>query len=262
MLQRYTTVKLIHTLWLLLFVASAQAQETPQPQLFEQGTVRYLCTHNWVKKLASVTYVSKQRKEKSAYMSAKRAEWRKYTKLYLSPAATKYEDSEEKAEDDDIGYNWRKETFWVQRDFANNTMSEASVINGKTYILKDSLQCQNWKILNDLKEVAGHLCMNAVWEDSVKQQKIVAWFALDIPHPGGPERLCGLPGLILEADVCDGALVITANRFEPKKLTTELEPPKKLKGIKCDAEGYRAALKKYMAECKQNDTPYFWNLRY
>jgi Protein of unknown function (Porph_ging). len=257
-------MKLRHTLMLLLFfvAASARAQETPQPQAFEEGTIRYLCTHNWVKKMASVTYISQQSKEKSAYMWGKRSEWREYTLLHLTPAATKYEDSEEKANEDYVGYNWRKETFWVQRDFANNTMSEASIVSGKTYLLEDSLQCQNWKILNDLKEVAGHLCMNAVWEDSIKQQKIVAWFALDIPHPGGPERLCGLPGLILEADVCDGALVITANRFEPKKLTKELEMPKKVKGKKCDAEGYRAALKKYMAECKQNDVPYFWELRY
>lgn len=135
-------------------------------------------------------------------------------------------------------------------------------VQGKTYLIQDTLVCQDWKILNDMKEVAGHLCMNASWEDTLKMQKIVAWFALDIPYSAGPERLCGLPGLILEADVNNGAMLLTANRIEAKALTTELNLPKKQKGKKVDETEYRKALKKSIDEHVKAEQPFFWDLRY
>jgi hypothetical protein len=146
--------------------------------------------------------------------------------------------------------------------FAENTIQDAFTMQGKTYLMQDSLRCQDWKILNDLKEVAGHLCMNASWEDTLKQQKIVAWFALDIPHSGGPERLCGLPGLILEADVNNGAMVITADRIEAKKLSTEFASPKKNKGKKVSEAEYSLALKKLIDDHIKEEQPYFWDIRY
>ena len=238
------------------------AQETPNPEPITEGTIRYLVTHNWTKKMEALTYMSKQRKERVAYMWGKRSEWREYTLLHFDPTQTKYLESEERAEPDDAGYSWRKEPFFTKRDFAQNTMHDALTIQGKTYLVQDSMRCQDWKILNDLKEVAGHLCMNASWEDTLKQQKIIVWFALDIPHSGGPERLCGLPGLILEADVNNGAMIVSANRIEAKKLTTELAPPKKSKGkIATEAE-YRTALKKVIDDHIKEEQPYFWDIRY
>ncbi|MFN0037087.1 MAG: GLPGLI family protein [Saprospiraceae bacterium] len=248
---------------LLFFLqTSATAQETPSPAPITEGTIRYLVTQNWAKQMAALSYMSKQRKERSAYMAGTRSEWSVYTVLHFDPVQTKYEDSEERAEPDDEGYSWRKETFFVKRDFVQNTQYDGLTLQSKTYLVQDSLRCQDWKILNDLKEVAGHLCMNASWEDTVKQQKMVVWFALDIPHSGGPERLCGLPGLILEVDVNNGAMLITANRIEAKKLTTELALPKKLKGKKVNEAEYRTALQKIMDDHIKEEMPYFWSIRY
>ena len=238
------------------------AQETPNPEPITEGTIRYLVTHNWTKKMEALTYMSKQRKERVAYMWGKRSEWHEYTLLHFDPTQTKYLESEERAEPDDAGYSWRKEPFFTKRDFAQNTIHDALTIQGKTYLVQDSMRCQDWKILNDLKEVAGHLCMNASWEDTLKQQKIIVWFALDIPHSGGPERLCGLPGLILEADVNNGAMIVSANRIEAIKLTTELAPPKKSKGKKATEAEYRTALKKVIDDHIKEEQPYFWDIRY
>ncbi len=255
--------KLLFTCTLFAFLqTSILAQETPSPDPVSEGTVRYLVTHDWGKKMAALTYMSKQRKERAAYMWGNRMEWHEYTLLHFNPTQTKYIDSEERAEPDDQGYSWRKKTFFTKRDFAQNTVFDALTIQGKTYLVQDSLRCQDWKILNDMKEVAGHLCMNASWVDTIKQQKIVAWFALDIPHSGGPERLCGLPGLILEADVNNGAMIVSANRIEAKQLTTELDLPKKLKGKKSTEAAYRAVLKKVMDDQIKEEQPYFWDIRY
>ncbi len=238
------------------------AQVTPNPAPIESGTIRYLVSHNWAKKIEAISYLSKQRKERTAYMSGNRDEWFEYALLHFNPMQTKYEDSEERVKPNEGGYSWRKETFFTKRDFAQNTLFDGLVVQGKTYLVQDSLHCQDWKILNDMKEVAGHLCMNASWEDSIKQQKMVAWFALDIPLSGGPERLCGLPGLILEVDVNNGAMIISANRIEAKVLTNELDLPKKLKGKKVTEAEYRVALKKCIDDHIKQEQPYFWDLRY
>ncbi len=238
------------------------AQEMTNPTPITEGTVRYLVTHNWTKKLAALSYMSKQRKERAAYMWGSRSEWHEYTLLHFDSTQSKYVESEERAEPDDEGYSWRKDAFFTQRNFAQNTFCDMLTLQGKTYLVQDSMQCQDWKILNDLKEVAGHLCMNASWEDTLKQQKIVAWFALDIPLSGGPERLCGLPGLILEADVNNGAMIVSANRIEAKKLSTELALPKKIKGKKATEAEYRVALKKVIDEHIKEEQPYFWDMRY
>ena len=228
-----------------------------------EGEIRYLRTSNWTKQMAALDFISKPQRERMAYMWGNRSEWKSYTTLYFTPTESKYEDSEERAEPDDAGYSWRKDAFFLKRNFEENTIYDVMTLLGKTYILEDSLRTPNWKILNDMKEVAGHICMNAYWEDTLKQQRIVAWFALDMPVPAGPERLCGLPGLILEANVNDGALILTADRIVEKKLTIELNlPKKKIKGKKITEAEYLDILKKHIAEKRKAEEAWFWGVRY
>jgi GLPGLI family protein len=247
---------LIFLLFLLPFCTRAQEQPL-------EGKIRYLVTHNWVKKLAAVDYLSKQRRERAAYMWGNDSEWKMYSTLYFSPTESRYEDSEEKAEPDDEGYSWRKDVYQIKRNFASNTIYEAVVLLGKTYVIEDTLRPQPWKILNDLKEVAGHLCMNAIWQDTLKDQKIVAWFALDIPVPAGPERFHGLPGLILEIDVNDGGMIVSADKLDLRALAPkELELPKKVKGKKIDEAAYFGIVRKHYEEKRKNEEPPFWGIRY
>ncbi len=236
------------------------AQEAPAPI---EGKIRYVIKHDWTKKLESLDYISKQRKERNAYMwGGSRSEWTQYAYLYINPNETLYEDSQESANDDDMGYSWRKNAYALRRNFAEGTMLDHIEILGKKYVVEDSIRCQDWKIMNDLKEVAGHVCMNASWEDTIKQLHVVVWFALDIPQSGGPERLCGLPGLILEADVNYGALVMTADKIEAHKLSTELDNPKKLKGKRITDAEYLDLIRKHIAEKRKNEEPWFWGIRY
>lgn len=227
-----------------------------------EGRVRYLIIHDWAKKMAAVDYLSKQRKERIAYMWGNDSEWKMYANFFFTPNESKYQDSDEKAEADDEGYSWRKDEYIIKRNFEKNTEYDVIEMLGKTYIIEDSLYMPDWKIHNDLKEVAGHICMRAFWEDTIKHQKVVAWFAQDIPHSGGPERFCGLPGLILEVDLNDGALIITADLIETKKLTTEMDLPKKLKGKKIKEADYQDILKKFIKEKREAEEPYFWGMRY
>ena len=228
-----------------------------------EGMVQYLVVQNWSKKLAAVPYISKQAKERSAYMWGNRSEWKMYANLYFTPSMSKYEDSEEKAEkEDEGGYSWRKELFFMKRDFENNKMSDAIEHLGKNYLIEDDIEPIAWKIQNDLKEVAGHICMKAYTEDTLKNQKIVAWFAQDMPIKAGPDRFSGLPGMILEVDINDGAMLITANRIDLKKLTIELDLPKKIKSKKVKNIEYQELVKQYIMEKRKEEAFPFWGIRY
>ena len=141
-------------------------------------------------------------------------------------------------------------------------MKDAIDLLNKTYIIEDSLRAPKWKILTEMKEIAGHICMNAFWNDTLRKQKVVAWYALDIKNNGGPERFFGLSGLILEVNINDGAIVFTADKIEEKKLTTELDFPKKIKGKKIKEKDYEDILRKFFAEKRKMEEPPFWGIRY
>lgn len=244
-------------LFILLFSVFSLSSNAQQ-----EGVVHYTRTTYWTKMYSQLTFISKQEKERLAYMFSGKDDWREYTLLYFNDKASKYEESDEKS-DESEGYAWRKSPYMVRRDFEKNTMTDIIELAGKTYIIEDSLRTPNWKILNDLKDVAGHICMKAVTEDTVKKQRIVAWFAQDIPSNAGPERLFGLPGLILELDINDGTVLIEATRIVPKKLAQELALPKKLKGVKLTETAYQKALSKFIREkMKEERSPYWGGVRY
>lgn len=227
-----------------------------------EGTVRYLCTSNWSKMLAKVDYISKQRREKNEYVWGSRAEWKTYNLLHYSPAASKYEESDEVAETRDMGWSNRKTTYFFYSDLVDNHMHNAMTLLGKPYIVNDTLFIQSWKIKNDMKEICGHICMNAQATDTLRKQNIEAWFALDIPVNTGPERFKGLPGLILEVNINEGAYIMSADKIEPKKLGKELETPTKLRGKKINQAEYDNIFAKKIKESIKEEEPWFWWLPY
>lgn len=256
-------IELIKKTGIIALLLATMAQMAVSQEPLKEGKIRYLLTSNWTKRLASLDYISQQRKERNAYMwGGSRSEWKEYTDLYFNATQTKYEESEDKAQDDDFNYSWRKDVYTIRRDFATGMEHDAIQFLGKVYIVEDSIAKQDWKILNDMKEVAGHVCMNAIWVDSIKNQRITAWFALDMPINGGPERLCGLPGMILEVDVNDGALTVVADKIEAMPVEKQLELPRKLKGKKIKEAAYQNLIKKQIAEKRKNEEPWYWGMRY
>ena len=226
-----------------------------------EGCVKYLTSFNWVKMINAAEYLSKQRKEKAAYMWGNRSEWKVYTLLYFSPKQSKFEDSEEKTAEDNQTYSDRKEVFFMTRDYENNTFFDAIEMLGKVYLVKDSIHPLEWKILNDMKEVAGHVCMNALYTDTLRGQSVIAWFALDIPVQAGPDSFFGLPGLILEVNINNGAKVITAEKIDMKAITEEFKLPKKTKGKQMNEAAYLSVIKKFLDE-KKKEEEFPWGVRY
>jgi GLPGLI family protein len=81
---------------------------------------------------------------------------------------------------------------------------------GKPFEVQGHMSEFKWKILDSIKEIAGYMCLKAQAYEGAKGQLIVAWFTMDLPGNEGPEFYRGLPGLILEVDINNGAKVIEA----------------------------------------------------
>lgn len=224
-----------------------------------EGIVKYNITHNWVKKIKNLNYLSKQTRERYEYQYATLFEWKLKKIMYFTQNESVYLDSEEKTEDEGT-YSWKKDKYEIRKNFKDNTQTDIIEMLGKIYLVNDSLSTQKWQIKNDIREIAGHICMNAFRKDTIKLQNITAWFALDIPIPAGPERNYGLPGLILELDVNDGAMLIEATSVTFKKLNTEMAYPKKIKGKKVTEAEYQAIITKHINDKIKEEEPFFYGI--
>jgi GLPGLI family protein len=90
----------------------------------------------------------------------------------------------------------RKDGFFVCKDFKKNEMlsKESSIL--KYYYVSDVLPDINWEILDSTKIIGGYVSKKAKGHFRGRNYKV--WFTPEIPLSGGPWKLGGLPGLILE----------------------------------------------------------------
>lgn len=238
----------------------AQAQPSPGPS-GEEGVVSYERTQNWAKMYASMPFLSQEEKDREINVSKNWEGFKQKMRLSFSPAASVYT-YENKDEANDYGYAWRQDEYLIYRNFAEDRKTDIIETLGKTYIVEDSLHAPKWKVLNQIKEVAGYVCMKATMQDPVKGHKVTAWYAQDLPVSAGPERYFGLPGVILELDLNDGIVVIEAKKVELKPVAKELVLPAKIKGKRINDQAFDAMLKKHIAEQIKAQRSPFWSIRY
>lgn len=227
-----------------------------------EGTVIYERTEDQPKIMSRLSFLSLDQKERM------KATWKNFSDrknkmvLYFNADQSLYTNESEYWRSDDGRWSYRNNDYIIRRDFKQETRLDVIEMLGKTYIIEDSLKTPSWKILNQLKDIAGHICMKAETEDPIRQQKIVAWFAQDIPVSAGPEQYFGLPGLILELDLNEGDVVVTATSIALRDVSKELAPGKKLKGKKIKTADYDKLIKDHIqTSMKAQENPY-WSIRY
>lgn len=159
-------------------------------------------------------------------------------------------------------FSWQVEDYIIENNLAEQTYLKFMDQMGKTYIVRDSLDAPKWRVMNEIRDVLGHMCMKAVSEDPIKGQKITAWFASDIPVPVGPEELYGLPGLILAYDINDGMLIVEAEKItfgEPEEVITL---PKKMKGKEVSETEYQEIVNDFIQTSIKSRRAWMWGIRY
>ena len=130
---------------------------------------------------------------------------------------------------------------------------EARSFFEKDFLVIDSVRQISWKISEETKIIAKHLCKKATTtsagqmmrmnfggpppgspkkdstqarvDNKPKDIEVVVWYAEDIPVSVGPESFLGLPGAILEVNSDNGASITSAVEISGKYSKKELAKP-------------------------------------
>lgn len=119
-------------------------------------------------------------------------------------------------------------------DFNKNARVIRKPIRGEDFILKDTIPHLHWKIMNDVRQIAGYECRKAtaIINDSVT---VVAFYTDEILLKGGPEGFTGLPGMILGLAIPRYNTTWFATKVEAKNVPIlTIAPP--AKGKRTDTE--------------------------
>jgi len=247
-----TKLKLILSTFLVLCFVYADAQ-------MAEGMITYNRKTDWVSINAKLPYVSSEE-----------ADRRRLTSGGWENTGTNYELSfkdnksvyQRKDEETGNSYSWRKSKFVLIRDYNSMEKKDLREDAGVEMLIEDKIEKYRWKILNEIKEVAGYLCMKAETKDTIKDQTIHAWFSDAIPMSGGPEGYGGLPGMILELDINEGDAITVATKVDLELPIEKLPVPKKMKGKKMDQEKYNGIIAKFIEESIEGRKNPYWRIRY
>lgn len=251
-------MKILLTSLALLFFTAAFAQEK------EEGIITYEQVVHWARIYAKMEFLSQEEKDRIKLTWGNDDEGSKTKmKLTFTPTQTKYTYDSDQASSNDGRYSWRQDEYLIFRNFDKEQKTEIIEMLGKTYIIEDSLKAPKWKVMNQIKDIDGHVCMLAVTEDTVKRMKVSAWFSHDLALPIGPGQYFGLPGAIMELSMNDGDVVITAIKVEMKPVEEEaVELPKKMRGKKLDNAAYDILLWTHMRDSMVSHRSPYWSMPY
>ena len=115
----------------------------------------------------------------------------------------------------------------------------------RTFIIKSRLNEGQWKLIGDQKMVLNYPCQCAI--RTTERDTVKAWFTPVIQVPAGPQSYVDLPGLILEVNINNGKIIITAKEVNLKSIDPKLITRPK-KGKKVTIEEYEKIVAEKMKE--------------
>lgn len=166
-------------------------------QFKSQGSIEFTRTEN--KRLGFQLEASDETKKASYYseilknLSTKSMSFFKMN--FNKDQTVYYFDKDEKKENNMWGGKSAAENTVVQ-DLKNDKLTASKSMFDNTYLIEDSLQHFQWKIYDEVRDIAGYSCRKAttVICDSVV---VIAFYTDQIMVSSGPESFGGLPGMIL-----------------------------------------------------------------
>lgn len=104
------------------------------------------------------------------------------------------------------------------------------------YRYVEQLKKPVWTITNEKKEILTYECQKAT--ANYLGRNWAAWFTLEMPVSEGPWKLCGLPGIILEASDIDQNYTFKCISIKRSKSNETILPPKNRKYTKISKKEY------------------------
>ena len=116
------------------------------------------------------------------------------------------------------GFRFRRPNVEIYRNYATNRRIEQRDMMDKKYLIETDIKQPAWKLGTETKKIMGYECTQATLSDTARKQEIVAWFTMDLPLAAGPQNFGSLPGMILEADINQGEILLFAKKVDLKKV--------------------------------------------
>ncbi len=224
------------------------------------GIIEYNRKSDWINIMSKLPFMTKEEIDRNRLTWGNREDNKgENYQLYFNEGKSIYI---QKEEENEYGYSWRKDEYVIIRDYDEKTCHDQVDLLGKTYIIQEELPRIKWKILNEIKEIAGFLCMKAETIDPVKGTKIHAWFSDEINVYGGPEGYYGLPGMILGLVFNEDDVIIEATKVTFNDEPIELPIPSKMKGKQIARTEFEGKMKKFIDESIEGRKNPFWQIRY
>ena len=125
------------------------------------------------------------------------------------------------------------EIYEIYKNHIENTITTTELIlvaTGSYVLCNEPLQKQDWKILDETKEIAGYKCQKATC--SFRGRDYVAWFTREVPVNTAPHKFSGLPGLVVKIHDTKRHYDFELYSVEKVKKPIIFSPFQKLKNIK------------------------------
>jgi len=160
-----------------------------QSDFIKYAKVEYEKTINMHKNMGDNDWVTEMKKRMPVYRKL-------YFDLILSPTESYYAPGRMASEDPYKNWGDLTQDNKSYASFSDGKVIQQKQVYEEKFLIKDSLLQIEWKIMDEMRPIAGFDCRKALgrFNDSLY---IVAFYAEEILAPGGPEGFHGLPGLIL-----------------------------------------------------------------
>ncbi|MCM1137885.1 MAG: GLPGLI family protein [Muribaculum sp.] len=103
------------------------------------------------------------------------------------------------------GYYWS----YTYKNIPEGKVTERCYFDMERWQYIEDWEKPEWEIGDSTKTILGYECVEAT--TNYRGRRWTAWFAPEIPIQDGPWKLCGLPGLILEAHDANNDYTFEAN---------------------------------------------------
>lgn len=112
----------------------------------------------------------------------------------------------------------RNGRYWdiIYKNYPAGKLTHNSYFDTTNWSYTEDWEKPEWEVTDESKEILGYECFKATTD--YRGRKWTAWFTPDIPVQDGPWKLCGLPGLILEAYDASGGYHFLANGLKTQNI--------------------------------------------